>query len=332
MRTPGIILADAMGFLDFQLNPPAMHPDCNLDLIHLTAAPPFLTTMDEVLRAVGNFKSALCGLNQNVKIGLSRRDVVRVRKEYTPGETTAILGLQNTPDDVKVQKLFNAGVRIMQIAYDRINRFGSGSAAATNPPLTDHGRCLLWEMADCGMILDLAHAGHRMAWDVLDYVEKFRLPLKVMVSHTGVWDVYQHCRNLPLAHLQRVALLGGVVGIYSLTFGLDNACNDWLPIARHVEFLRDALSGSPETLCLGTDGIYQHVDPAVQLARFEQLKNKLDPASSSFNARHPVEAQTLNTPNKLQVLSRLLEGRIGATPGIEGENLVNFLTYALPDW
>lgn len=324
------VLADSLGFLRNPGELPFVSANDSLpdlDLVHLTAAPPWLGSVGEVITAVKQFRENLA-LHPNVVIVEKRSDLERT------GVLKVVLGLQNAPEyclsRTTMGLLQEFGVRIVQIAYKDQNEYGGGFAWPAMG-LTDHGRILIRVMGQCGMILDLSHAGHQTARDALKFIREEGVRVSVCITHTGCYSVYPHIRNLPDDVLKGVAELGGVVGIYGLTFGLDRTENDWLAVFRHI-CQAERLAGK-EAVCIGSDIPYNAVSAKKDFERFEMMRAKFD-ADGLLNARYPDYVTDLLGPNKMAWLSKeLLTEESDDLNGknICGRNFLNFLQRSLPE-
>jgi microsomal dipeptidase-like Zn-dependent dipeptidase len=161
-----------------------------------------------------------------------------------------------------------------------------------------------------------------------------------MASHTGVYDVFPHIRNLPSDVLKGIAELGGVVGIYTLTFGL-SVRNPTPSFAPHYEFgpFLEHLTAAVQccginAVGIGSDGTYRDIDAAVGEVHFQQLKQQLDP-DGLFQARFPDHPLDLYSHQKLKKLVRAVSDIVwpweaNAGEKIMGNNFARFLREALP--
>ncbi len=317
--------ADALGFLGFPGKPIVVPAGLELDLVHMTAAPPWCRNMDETLAAIEKFKEqiAACPQLQIVTNGAEIQPVVDA------GKTAVVLGLQHTPEDASFdwpKKLRAAGIRVLALAYQRKGRFGSGWANA-ELPLTLHGIDILNGMKDERLILDVSHAGHATAREALLYAKTFAIP--VMASHGGCYRAFPHMRNLPDDVLRSVAELGGIVGIFTITFCLNAENNTLLPFVLH---LRHAIGVCGESsVCVGGDGPYvAPITEATIHAEYDRLSGKL--SSNVYNASFPDHPLECFAPNRMQVVETATETygiQPGAIPGVLGKNLRLFFERAL---
>lgn len=107
-----------------------------------------------------------------------------------------------------IDRLYDAGVRMMAPTHFFDNDLGGSSAGAEKTGLTEKGRKMIRRMEARHMLLDLAHAAPRTIGDALAVATR-----PVIVSHTGVKGTCDNSRNLSDDELRGVARTGGVIGI-----------------------------------------------------------------------------------------------------------------------
>lgn len=318
--------ADAQAFLGFPGQAPRIEKDLLLDLALVTCAPPVgpcADSLEATIAACAQFK------NQLGEIGAQRiRIVTRASQIDTEDERLHIvLGLQNLPGDIGREdldwyKMREAGIRVIGLAYDTINPFGSG-CLNLDMGLTDAGEDVLCRMQDHGMILDLSHASHRMARQMLEVMDKRSIDIPVMASHGGCYAVYPHFRNLPDDVLAGIAKRGGVVGIANLTFILDRESDGVDAFRRHLKHAVEVCG--PRAVVIGSDAPYVTYTAEEEKELFGKMKGMIDP-DGTWDARYPMYTPELAGPQKMQKMAD------PPVPGVLqlGLNLKNFFKRSLP--
>ncbi|PIR89188.1 MAG: hypothetical protein COU07_02480 [Candidatus Harrisonbacteria bacterium CG10_big_fil_rev_8_21_14_0_10_40_38] len=325
--------ADMMVFFDSQMKPVRgeeieVDPRYNLDLACVTAAPPmgkWASSTYDVLLRVDRFGDNL--VDQDVYIANSREDLISVGRK-------AILCLQHTPQDISqdgVRKLFRVGVRMMTIAYNGETPFGGGFKVP-NVPLTDAGKELIRWFGESGMILDLSHAGHQTARDALNFIEESDINIRVVASHGGVFEKYPNPRNLPMELLRRIVEMGGLVGVYALTFGLtgEDHLGGFSAFLDHLSYLFGELRGFERSICIGTDAVYRERPISEWKGEFDVMAGSI-PQGESFPARFPDTSYEFNTPRLFDIVEHEVRDAFpNFSDGILGENMFRFFSEALP--
>ncbi|MEK9173324.1 MAG: membrane dipeptidase [Patescibacteria group bacterium] len=313
--------ADSLGFFDFPGKPPIADPDLKLNLVHATSCAPNFASMGEVIQEHRTFASEL--ESQNLKI------IRRADDLFMNGKTQVILGLQHLPDNASIETLFHIGIRIVCLSYHGQGAFGSGFNEPEKP-LTKAGRRILEDCLKVGMIIDLSHLGHRSARDTLDFLEGKKGKPRVILSHSGCYGVFKHPRNAPDDIIFGVARMGGVIGVPSLTFLLDEVDNGLEPFFDH---LRHSLTvAGPRAVCIGSDGWYKRLDPSEWQIATKELKAKLCKNGDSWNHRWPEQPLQLNSAERMTIVSEKIREFLPETSAqnILGLNLLNFMRENLP--
>ena len=111
-------------------------------------------------------------------------------------------------DIANLDRLYDAGFRLMGLTHFFDNELGGSLHGQSNTGLTDFGRQVVVEMVKKHMIIDLAHTSPKMAAEVLALVN-----VPVIVSHTGIFGHCQAKRNFPDDLMQKIASAGGLLGM-----------------------------------------------------------------------------------------------------------------------
>lgn len=316
--------ADAQAFLGFPGQAPRIEKDLLLDLALVTCAPPAgpcAQSLKETIAACELFKDQLTATD-------ATRIVMRAGQvDIDDGRINIVLGLQNLPGDIGREdldwyKMREAGIRVIGLAYDTINPFGSG-CLNLDMGLTDAGEDVLCRMQDHGMILDLSHTSHRMARQMLEVMDKRSIDIPVMASHGGCYAVYPHFRNLPDDVLAGIAKRGGVVGIANLTFILDRESDGVDAFRRHLKHAVEVCG--PRAVVIGSDAPYVTYTAEEEKELFGKMKGMIDP-DGTWDARYPMYTPELAGPQKMQKMAD------PPVPGVLqlGLNLKNFFKRSLP--
>jgi microsomal dipeptidase-like Zn-dependent dipeptidase len=143
-----------------------------------------------------------------------------------------------------LQRLFEAGVRMMSPAHFFDTRVGGSAHGIAKGGLSELGRSVVGRMEALGMTIDLAHASAATIEDVMAIATR-----PVVVSHTGVRGTCDGTRNLEDRHVRAVAASGGVIGIgYWKTAVCGSDTSD---IARAIRYTADLVGH--RHVALGSD-------------------------------------------------------------------------------
>ncbi|MBI2798029.1 membrane dipeptidase [Candidatus Saccharibacteria bacterium] len=336
--------ADSLAFLNLPMQPPIAVPELpqHLNLAICTAAIPVGLNFGQTLESVHDFR--LCIEKQDhLQLILSQGDLRYLSR--VSGVTGVVLSLQNmpTPDNGianGLKQFYDAGVRVLTPCYEDTNNFGGGFLTPQQP-LTEEGWHLIEQSAQLGMIIDLSHVGLMSAQSVLHFGElrhNSDCKPKLMASHGGIADIFAGTtdparpRNLPLDLLKRLVAVGGLVGIYTLTFGLDESHDGIGPFLWHLSKAVRELGSA--NVCIGSDAVYHEVDTGAQAVQFEKMRAKLDPTGVK-GSRSPDTMPQFNTVERMpRIKTSLVAAHLGPAEvreDILGESLRRWLLANLPE-
>lgn len=334
--------ADSMGFLDLPGKPPIadknlvqLRKGANINLIHLTSAPPWFNTTEEILEAHRKFVETL--ERQNIF------KIIRIKDDLKPFwdganrlNAAVVLGLQNTPNDVlesdNLKKLFDAGIRIMTLAYEGENVFGGG-CMEPNVPLTKDGKRFLSACAENEIIFDFSHTGFLTSIGIIEYLRKNQLPLSIIASHGGFAYVYNHLRNISDYVASFIYEKDGVIGIPTLNFILAEEDGEYLNnFMRHIE--RGVYEYGTDNICVGSDGVYKEFFLNKLLEHHKTMLQNIDKKySGKWGVRFPEHSLETYIPRKMELIAQRLSKLYSkeVVDKICGLNFLRFLQNNLPN-
>ena len=112
-------------------------------------------------------------------------------------------------------RFYEAGVRMVGLVHSTNNQFADSSTDKSGQKwggLSPLGRQLIRRANRLGMIVDMSHAHDEALAQAIELSET-----PIILSHSGVAELYQHPRNVPDALLKKLAQSGGVIQINSLS-------------------------------------------------------------------------------------------------------------------
>ncbi|MFZ4543591.1 MAG: dipeptidase [Saprospiraceae bacterium] len=148
-------------------------------------------------------------------------------KTIKQGKIAAMSGVEGghmiENDLNKLDSFYKRGVRYMTLTWNNSTDWASSAADEKNKPnlehkgLTDFGKQVVQRMNKLGMLVDISHVGEKTFWDVMATSTK-----PAFASHSSVYALCQHQRNLKDEQIKAIAKQGGVVQINFYSGFLDN--------------------------------------------------------------------------------------------------------------
>ncbi len=162
-----------------------------------------------------------------------RRNPSMMMMVYTPADLqkaikekklAAMLGVEGghmiENDLNKLDALYKRGMRYMTITWNNSTDWATSAKDETSPNpseggalnsegkkgLTGFGKQVIKRMNELGVMVDVSHVGEQTFWDIIRISSK---PL--IASHSCVWNLCPHRRNLKDDQIKAIAKTGGVV-------------------------------------------------------------------------------------------------------------------------
>ncbi len=133
-------------------------------------------------------------------------------------------GHQIEDDLTKLDILYNRGARYITLTWNNSTSWASSAADETNPDfrspkgLNDFGKQIVRHMNELGMLIDVSHVGEQTFWDVINTSSK-----PVIASHSSVYNLMPHRRNLKDDQIKAIAKNGGVIQINFYPLFIDSS-------------------------------------------------------------------------------------------------------------
>jgi membrane dipeptidase len=124
-----------------------------------------------------------------------------------------------------LDNLYIRGARYMTLTWNNSTSWATSAADETtkgdslaHKGLTDFGKTIVNRMNELGMIVDVSHIGEQTFWDVMETTKK-----PVIASHSNVWNLCPHRRNLKDDQIKAIAKNGGVIHLNFYAGFIDSA-------------------------------------------------------------------------------------------------------------
>ena len=153
-------------------------------------------------------------------------DIVTASKQKKLAVLFGVEGGHMIENDLsKLDALYKRGVRYITITWNNSTDWATSALDETtrvdslkHKGLTDFGKQIIKRMNELGMLVDLSHVGEQTFWDAIATTTK-----PVLVSHSCVYNLCQHRRNLKDEQIKAVAKNGGVIHLNFYSGFLDPA-------------------------------------------------------------------------------------------------------------
>lgn len=177
----------------------------------------------------------------------------------------------------KLEKIIDTVGRVLYISFTHhtANRFGGGNMTDTG--ITRDGKMLLDYIHGRKIAVDLSHTSDALAHDILTHIDKEKLDVPVIASHSNFRPVWEHNRNLPDELTQEIIHRKGLIGMNFLRHFLNT--DDPEALKHHI--LYGFEHGAEDSICFGADYFYHADSP--ELDRFPFYNQQYANAGISYS-------------------------------------------------
>jgi membrane dipeptidase len=220
-------------------------------------------------------------------------DVDRAKKE---NKLAVFYLIQNASpidqDWVKLDNLYNLGLRSVQLTYNHRNLVGDGCKERTDAGLSIFGLELIDKMNQKKMLVDLSHAGMTTMREAITASKS-----PVIISHTCCKALYDHVRNTTDENLKLLADRGGVAGICQIrTFMTTEKKNNLEVYFKHIDYAVKV--AGIDHVAIGSDRDHR-VIPDTE----EEVRQLLKEEGANFVPDDwPLYLEKLNGPRRMEVI------------------------------
>lgn len=166
------------------------------------------------------------------------RVTTEIFKKYLPNTKVvfSIEGCDYIKDTLELEELYKLGLRNILLVWNNPNKYGSGNRADYG--LTDLGREFLVKAIDLGISIDLSHMNRKTFSDTVELLREQKelgKDVKVIVSHSNCYDLYNHERNLTDEQILSIKEFNPVIGLIGYTRFVGEDCDYKMMYLEHVK-------------------------------------------------------------------------------------------------
>jgi membrane dipeptidase len=238
--------------------------------------------------------------------------VADIRRAKQEGTLAVVLGVQNgtcIESDIRnLDRLYEKGLRCIQLTYNARNLLGDGCTERTNCGLSDFGVAVVERMNELGMLVDLSHCGEATSRDGIAFSKK-----PPAFTHTMCKAIHDHVRAKSDDLMRAMSEKGGVTGMLTLGYFVGP---EGVTVENYLNHVDHAVKVCGiEHVGLATD--YQIRGIEASSTRENWYEPRLRTFKPSYRVRWPPWIPELDKPDRFRVVTRGLERRGYNTGDIE---------------
>ncbi|MCB4809142.1 dipeptidase [Tamlana sp. 62-3] len=280
--------------------------------------------LTKCINNLNNWQNIIKENSDKLLLGTGAEDYIKAKKE---GKTAVMLGFQNASMIGKslknLDKLYDAGLRWMQLTYNSRNLIGDGSTERTNCGLSDFGIQVVNHMNERGIIIDLSHCGEQTTYEGIEFSSA-----PVSINHSMCEALHKnHPRAKTDGQIKAMADKGGMMGIISLGYMIGPKLGVETTLETYVDHIEHAINVG------GIDHVGVSSDFAIQglQATGSTYENWFVPRLSRFKPSYKVQwppwIPELDKPDRFLQVAKVLDKRGYSTGDIEKILGLNWLRF-----
>lgn len=221
-----------------------------VDLVSINVGMDRTTTVD-AFKVLAAFRRGVSARPDRYVLAATVADVQEAQRSGRLAVAFDLEGTEPLDGELALLEAFRElGVRTVLIAYNLRNRAGGGCHDDPEVGLTPHGRDLVRELNELGMLVDATHCSVRTTFDLFELSSA-----PVVFSHSVPTGVKGHDRNVTDAQMRACAATGGVVGINGVGIFLGDNDASTEALVRAVDYAVGVVG--PEHVGLGLDYLFE---------------------------------------------------------------------------
>ncbi len=198
--------------------------------------------------------TVMAWVNRNpskMMLATSVNDIKKAVKQKKLASLFGVEGGHMIENDLnKLEALYTRGVRYMTLTWNNSTPWATSALDETtnantlkHKGLTEFGKSVVKKMNDLGMLVDLSHVGEQTFWDAINTTTK-----PVLVSHSCVYTICPHRRNLKDEQIKAIGKNGGVIHLNFYSGFVDSAFEKRSEAftAKHMAEMDSLLKINPE--------------------------------------------------------------------------------------
>ncbi|MGE5630190.1 MAG: dipeptidase [Caulobacteraceae bacterium] len=203
----------------------------------------FIRGNSRLLALINGLRWTLENNQDTMELALSLEDINRILNDGKVAAVSSIEGgysLNETTGLELLRQYHDLGVRMLALTWSNSNALGEGVNEAyrdgtpSSGGLTELGREVIREMNRLGMVVDVSHMNEETFWGAIETSEA-----PVMASHSCVYNIKNHVRNLKDEQIKAIADGGGVIQVnfYNLFLGDDPENVSVKNLVDHIDYI-----------------------------------------------------------------------------------------------
>ncbi|WP_230579774.1 membrane dipeptidase [Coxiella burnetii] len=277
------------------------------------------TTIEKTFEYLAKVRKHILVNPEKYILAKTYEDVLRAKKENKIALRLMFQGTSPIGKNLDLLELFHElGVTSLVLAYNIRTPMGDGVIEESDSGLSHLGKTLIAEMNRLGIIIDGSHTGFKTSMDALNLTTK-----PFVFSHSGVYCLAPHVRNVRDEQIKSVAATGGVIGVNGLGILLGDVNASIGKYVDHIDYITKLVGA--QHVAIGLDNLYF----ANQFSEFMSQQGITHPQAYASKVNNATLWKCLQPENVIEVVEMLLQRGYSENEikGILGGNILRIMGY-----
>lgn len=134
-----------------------------------------------------------------------------------------------------IEKLYEKGIRVMSVTWNKDNDLGCGALTKNDEGLTKLGEEYIRRLEEKNIIIDVSHSSEKTFWDITKCTNR-----TIVATHSCANSICNHPRNLKDEQIIEIANREGIIGIcFASHFLNESGKSDVVDIINHIKYIKD---------------------------------------------------------------------------------------------
>lgn len=255
------------------------------------------TSTQQALDYLAQIRKHIFAHPEKYILAKTKKDILRAKKENKLALRLMFQGTGPIGKNLDLLELFHElGISSVLLAYNIRTPFGDGVIEESDSGLSHLGKKFVKEMNRVGMIIDGSHAGYNTSMDAMNMTSA-----PFVFSHSGVYNIVPHVRNVRDEQIQAVAKSGGVIGVNGLGLLLGDANASIEKYVEHVDYIVKLVGA--QHVAIGLDNLYF----ADQFAEFMANQKVSHPEAYANKVSNAIQWKCLQPEDVILVVESLIQ-------------------------
>ncbi|MCX6149108.1 MAG: membrane dipeptidase [Ignavibacteriales bacterium] len=212
-------------------------------------------------------------ISKNQSIFTQAKNSSEIKQAMVNKKLAGILAIEGgniiENDLEKLKTLYSKGIRYLTITWNNSTNWAVSAkdAQSATKGLTEFGKSVIRMMDSLGIIIDVSHTGKKTIDDILIITKN-----PIIASHSGVWNLNHHYRNLTDNQIINIAKSGGIIGVVFYTSFLSKFRSVNIDtVIKHIDYIKNLVGVDYISLGSDFDGGIDAPDGLEDVSKFPNL-------------------------------------------------------------